>query len=412
MKRTFIWLMLVACITLVAAPFQAQAATKSVNIVIDDKPLSLTNSPNPFVEKGRTLVPVRGVFEQLGLDVSWDQKTNTATITGDDVKIVMKSGSKQVTVNGTQTTIDVPVLKKDNRLFIPLRFVSEEAGIDVKWDQGTNTVYLSTAPKGTLIEDTDSFLETLIEKNSELNSFAADMDIEQEMTFFGETIKMDMSLLMEFVVDPLGMYQHLVMNMEELEGLEISMEAYLTKDGYYMYDSDSDQWIVYDDAIDVDELESLIDVQLDPQAQFELMDKFIEDLDVYEFDNTYELHFNISNASFQELLDFVLSSMPELGLENEFEELGIDFNIEEMTIISTIDKETYYPISDKITTNITITAEGEEITLKQNAVSSYSKYNEIDEIVIPQEVIDSAITFEEYLEQLDFDYDELEEEAA
>ncbi len=406
LKRVVVWMMLVACFTLVAAPLQAAAATQSVKVIIDEKPLKLVNSPAPFVEKGRTLVPVRGVFEQLGLNVKWNQKANTATITGNNVTIQMKPNAKQVTVNGKTKTVDVPVKMKNNRLFIPLRFVSEEAGVGVKWDQKANTVYLTSASKGNLVADTDAFLKKLIEANEKLTSFSTEMDIEQAMTFDGETMNMDMSLLMDIVMDPLGFYQEMSMSMEELDGVDLSMKSYFTKDGLYTYESDTDQWIKYDDDL-FEELIGLSDLQMDPKAQFELMSKFVKDLKVYELDNAYEMHFNISNAGFEELLDFVLD-FADLGLEDEdFADLGIEFNIDKMSIVTTVDKETYFPISEKMDSKMTVSFEGETISIVQKASGKYSKHNQVKEIVIPKEVIDSAISFEEYLEQLD-----LEEDAA
>src|SRR5690606_10943806 len=147
-------------------------------------------------------------------------------------------------------------------------------------------------------------------------------------------------------------------------------EMYLTEDGYFMYDSDLDVWIKYEDEFDFAELEELMQVQLDPQAQFELMNAFVDDLKVYELDNVYELQFSVSNAGFQELLDYVLN-MPELGLEEGLDELGFEFNIEEMTIISTVDKETFFPLKDKVDTKITMSLEGEEIKIVQKLSGTY-----------------------------------------
>lgn len=421
MKR-MIWLALAACFALILSPLQALAANQSVNVVIDDKPLQLVNIPQPFIEKGRTLVPVRGVFEQLGLRVTWDQKADAVTITGDDVTIVMKNGATDVTVNGKTKSLDVPVQKKQNRLFVSLRFVVEEADMDVKWDQQTNTVYLTTTEDGKeasdeeeddiitderVVEDTEAFLKTLIEKNSELNSFSAKMDIEQEMAVDGETLKMDIALLLDFVVDPLGMYQHMKMTMEELNGIEITTEAYMTKDGYYMYDSTSDQWIKYD----IGEWEDYLYIDIDPQTQFEIMNKFIEDLTVYERDDVYEIHFDVSNASFQELLEFIVN-FPDVGFDVDLEELGLQFQIEKMNIVSTIDKETFFPIRDEIDTKITMNVDGEEMSIVQRIAGTYDKHNEIDEIVIPQDVIDSAISFEDYLEKIEAEFEIDEEEAV
>lgn len=47
--------------------------------VLDDKLITLNAAP--YIENGRTMVPVRFVSESLGADVQWDQKTKTVTVT-------------------------------------------------------------------------------------------------------------------------------------------------------------------------------------------------------------------------------------------------------------------------------------------------------------------------------------------
>ena len=303
MKRLIVWMMLVACIAIGATPLQAAAASSDVKINIDGKPLNLKNTPPAFLENNRTLVPVRGVFEQLGLDVAWDQASKTATIKGEDVVIKMKPGNKQVTVNGKTETIDVPVKEKQDRLFIPLRFVTEKAGLEVHWNKANNTISIKTPLPGEEVADPKAFLEKLIAANEKLNSYSADLTVDQMMEFDGEKMQMDMDMKMDVVMNPLGLYQVMTMSLAELGEEDLVSKSYVTKDGFYTYDSFSDQWIKYDDDFFTD-LIGLSEAQMDPTAQFELMDKYIENLKVYEQDNTYEMHFDVSGDGFKEMLRF------------------------------------------------------------------------------------------------------------
>lgn len=397
MKRIAIWTMLAVCLFMVTVPVQAAPQT-AVDIVIDGEEVILPDPSSAFLENNRTFVPVRGVFAHLGLDVEWDQSSQTATISGEDVTIDMKLGESQVRVNGQATAIDSPVMMKESRLFIPLRFVVEQAGFEVKWNQSERTVYLETPSPGEEITDTAAFLEELIAVGQQLTSYSAEVDIEQAMSMAGENIEMDMRMQMDMIADPLSFYQHMTMEMEEL-GEEVRSEAYFTEEGFYSYDSMFDQWIKYDDEM-YESLIGLSQTQLDPVAQFELMEKYIEDLKVYEQEDTYEMRFNVSGEGFQELLELILN-MSELGLDEELlEDLNLDIHINEMSIVTTLDKETLYPLSEQMKSDLTIAVEGEEIAISQKAHSTYSGFNSISEINIPQEVIDSAITFEEYLEQI------------
>ncbi|MET3507804.1 copper amine oxidase N-terminal domain-containing protein [Halalkalibacter oceani] len=404
MKRIAIWMMLAVCfLMVVAAPVQAAPQT-AVDIVIDGEEVILPDSAAAFLESNRTFVPVRGVFAHLGLEIKWDQDSQTATISGDDVTIDIKLGESQVQVNGQATAIDSPVMMKESRLFIPLRFVVEQAGFEVKWNQEEHTVYLETPALGEELTDTAAFLQELIAAGQQLTSYSAEVDIEQAMSMADENIEMDMRMQMDMVTDPLSFYQHMTMEMEEL-GESVSSEAYFTEDGFYSYDSMFDQWIKYDEDM-YESMIGLSETQLDPVAQFELMEAYIEDLKVYEQEDTYEMHFNVSGEGFQELLELILN-MSELGLDEELlEDLNLAIHIDEMSIVTTLDKETLFPLSEQMESDLTITVEGEEIAIRQKADSTYSNFNSLSEINIPQEVIDSAITFDEYLEQIEMDYEE------
>lgn len=403
LKRIAVWMMLISCVAVLAAPFQAAAATNSnVKIVIDGEALTLDSASSAFVEKNRTLVPVRGVFEQLGLEVDWNASAKRATIKGEDLTIEMKLGASQVVVNGQTTTVDVPVTVKQNRLFIPLRFVIEEAGLTVDWKQAERTVYLKKEQPGEFVSDTEAFLKDLIEANQDLTSYSGDFFIEQSMNMMGEEMEMDMNMQMDVVMDPLGLYQYMTMTMAEIDEEFIS-ESYVTEDGFFVYDSAFDQWIQYDDSMYTDLL-GMSETQMDPTAQFELMQSYMEDLKVYEQEDTYELHFELSGEGFQDLLDFILNA-PDLGLEEEaLEDFNVDFDINSMSIVTVLDKETLFPLSEKMDSDMTISVDGEEMNLVQHVQSSYSNHNEVEDIVIPQEVIDSAISFEEYLKLIEAEF--------
>jgi Copper amine oxidase N-terminal domain len=62
----------------------------------------------PVIQNGRTLVPLRGIFEKLGVTVQWHQSTKTITAVKGDIDVWLKLGSKNVKVNGVSKTIDVP----------------------------------------------------------------------------------------------------------------------------------------------------------------------------------------------------------------------------------------------------------------------------------------------------------------
>ena len=109
----------------------------------------------PFIDdNGRTQVPVRFVSEALGAEVGWEGSTKTVTISQGDKEIKIVIGKKDYTINGEKNLMDTEALLKEDRTFVPVRFVSEGLGARVDWDPAVRTVYIDTREKGDSKDDT------------------------------------------------------------------------------------------------------------------------------------------------------------------------------------------------------------------------------------------------------------------
>ncbi|GAB1475740.1 hypothetical protein MASR2M70_05720 [Bacillota bacterium] len=119
------------------------AAAKGGDLTRVDKNNALVM---PYIDSnGRTMVPVRFLAESLGATVGWDGAKHQITISLDNKKIMMTVGSKAYTINGSAKTMDtVPLINKGwDRTMVPMRFVGEALGMDVKWDPVNKLVILS-----------------------------------------------------------------------------------------------------------------------------------------------------------------------------------------------------------------------------------------------------------------------------
>ncbi len=123
-------------------------AYRAVNLVMGGKDV-ITDIPAVLFEQGgktRTLVPLRFIIDNLGATVTWDNDTKEATIILKDKVIVLKADSSVALVDGNQYTLPdkVPVkllgMEYNYRTLVPIRFVSEQLGLDVGWIQDTQTV--------------------------------------------------------------------------------------------------------------------------------------------------------------------------------------------------------------------------------------------------------------------------------
>ncbi len=102
--------------------------------------------------QGRTLVPLRSIFEEIGATVQWDQKNKKITATKDKRKITLTVGSKHTYVNGKHVVIDVPAQVKNGRTLVPLRFISESFGGSVRWDSVNSRAVINVVDKEIIVD--------------------------------------------------------------------------------------------------------------------------------------------------------------------------------------------------------------------------------------------------------------------
>ncbi|MCQ4769594.1 N-acetylmuramoyl-L-alanine amidase family protein [Intestinimonas massiliensis] len=122
-----------------------------VTLTLDGAPLS--GDVPALVQAGRTLVPVRLVAEALAAEVLWVQETGQVILKRGTDTVVLTLGSSQALVNGQSLPLPdgVPATvvryQGMDRTTVPLRFVSEQLGARVDWNQATYTALL-TSPAG------------------------------------------------------------------------------------------------------------------------------------------------------------------------------------------------------------------------------------------------------------------------
>ncbi|MBR5586889.1 MAG: leucine-rich repeat protein [Clostridia bacterium] len=115
-----------------------------VIITLDGKPIVGNIDQPPIIENGRTLVPLRVIFEALGAEVTWEDETQTVGATKGDTVISLQIGSAEMKINDTVKTLDVPAKLVNSRTLVPVRAVAEAFGCKVGWDGVTNTVIIET----------------------------------------------------------------------------------------------------------------------------------------------------------------------------------------------------------------------------------------------------------------------------
>ncbi|MGO4886678.1 DUF6612 family protein [Anaerobacillus sp. MEB173] len=242
----------------------------------------------------------------------------------------------------------------------------------------------------------DKIITKAIEASNELQSFSMEMDLKQTMTNGEEEIKMDSFISIDATMEPLAMHQKMTMNMDgmmdETEGLmegPFSIEMYLTEEGFYMQNPVMDGWISLP-AEDFEEYMSLSSLSQDPAAEIERLKKYSSDFTITEEKDSYHLTLALTGASLQEFLQESLSDIaPELEMDQEVLENSTFHQIEYLYII---DKKNYYPQSMTMLMDFDMIDNEETVRITQEISGIYLNYNNIDEIVIPDEVKGNVMT--------------------
>lgn len=110
-------------------------------------PVYLNNSEicfelDPIIVNGRTLVPMRAVFEALGAKVTWSGETKTATAKKDSLTVTVQIDSDTMRKNNQIISLEAPAMLYYGNTLVPVRAVSEAFGAEVRWSDEERSVYI------------------------------------------------------------------------------------------------------------------------------------------------------------------------------------------------------------------------------------------------------------------------------
>ncbi len=100
-------------------------------------------SAAPFLQEGRTMVPLRFVGENFGAEVSWLPEINQVDIEDGGQSIRLIIDSPLALVNGAEKGLDAAAVIKNGVTFVPLRFVSDILGAGLAWDGANQKIVMA-----------------------------------------------------------------------------------------------------------------------------------------------------------------------------------------------------------------------------------------------------------------------------
>lgn len=121
----------------------AMATSGNATVYVDGKAVMLPNAPAPMIRDNRVQVPMRALFEALGVGIQYLPESRQVVALGDrDVTLVLDENFAYI--DGQPRVLDYPPRIVNGQVMVPARFVSEALGASVRWDADRKTVVIRT----------------------------------------------------------------------------------------------------------------------------------------------------------------------------------------------------------------------------------------------------------------------------
>lgn len=121
---------------------QDNGGTKPIRVHLNGHILKFNSAP--YLKNDSTMVGFRSILEALGAEVEWDESTQTVTAVKDGTEITLKIGDSTAYVNGKAYSLPAAPELADDTTMIPVRFISEELGMKVGWDDAGQLVTITS----------------------------------------------------------------------------------------------------------------------------------------------------------------------------------------------------------------------------------------------------------------------------
>lgn len=141
MKKRFFFILSLFLFVSMVIPAQSYASD-NINVYIDDEIVNFEVAP--IIINGRTMVPMRKVFESLGAEVNWNDNNSSIDAMCGYLNVHMQIDNCDMRVNGKVITLDVAPTIRNEKTLVPLRAIAEAFSANVEWISETQTVKIET----------------------------------------------------------------------------------------------------------------------------------------------------------------------------------------------------------------------------------------------------------------------------
>lgn len=140
-KFAFMFLLLVFVLVL---PEHGHAAAGANKIVLDGQELTAGQDVPVENVNGSVMVPLRMIAENLGYKVTWNQQNKIVRIENSGTTIELVVDKTTASVNDQTVILANAPLLRGGTTIVPIRFISEQFGLKVDWDNTQKVVNIIT----------------------------------------------------------------------------------------------------------------------------------------------------------------------------------------------------------------------------------------------------------------------------
>jgi len=148
-------LSVILCLSLAVTLFVGATSVSADEITVELDGKSIEFDVKPEIIDGRTMVPLRKIFEEIGALVKWDNDTQTVSARKNKKTITLSIDSADLQIDKGDTdeegnpiyetvTLEVPAQIVSGRTLVPARAISESFGFDVDWDGDNKKVTITS----------------------------------------------------------------------------------------------------------------------------------------------------------------------------------------------------------------------------------------------------------------------------
>lgn len=446
----------------------ASAQTGSMKLVVDG--VEVEGYEQPFMSQEDVLIPVEDLFNEAGYQVSKDA-AGKVTVTNTYLTVDFSAADEQITVDGEATDALFPLTLKNYGNYVSGEFLNELEGFEVTISEDQQTVNVTTNRvqdvdaflKKMVAANPNSYaakmtIDQTMASDTEELSMDMLMDIDMSVTNnpIGLHQKMSMTIGEEevstesyFTEDGFflndgenwtklpeeltaGLFEATAAQADPVAQLELTKQF---MKGIHIFEYD-DAYIITQSMTN-EEFQSMMDEAMSLFGDMIPEDLFIdsEAVEVTEATDVKEEQKEeatvVEETATEEVVEEAAADEEVTTEENatveeateeteeeavEGEEIDLDSILDEVSIsidkffiVTVIDKNTLFPVSTNGKTAMTISVAGETVTINQLISGIFSKFNEVKEIKVPEEIIKNAVVLESDSEAT---AEDLKEEAA